>query len=268
MTFPMKRTTLSLLTVATLGATLIACSKNESSASNGGGNGRLEVYLTDAPGDFDSVFVDVQDVRVNYSSDSAGGWQSLGSVRRGAYNLLELTNDRDTLLGSADLQAGRIQQLRLVLGSNNYVVVDGQRHALETPSAQQSGLKLNIHQEVREGITYQLLLDFDAGRSIHRTGNGRYMLNPVIRTSLRAAGGSLRGFVHPDTVQTRVLVLNGTDTVAGTYTVNGAWAIRSVQPGTYQLQFVPQRGNLASQSRTGVVVIQNQVTTVDTVRFQ
>lgn len=50
---------------------------------------------------------------------------------------------------------------------------------LETPSAQQSALKLNIHQPIQEGMLYKLLLDFDVAKSIHKTGNGRCVLKPL-----------------------------------------------------------------------------------------
>jgi hypothetical protein len=263
----MMKSTLNRLAVALLATTsLIACSKSEKSATSS--SGRLEVYLTDAPASFDSVVIDVQDVRVNYSTDTTNGWTSLGGVRTGAYNLLGLTAGRDTLLGASDLSTGRIEQIRLVLGSNNYVISGGQRYNLETPSAQQSGLKLNIHQDVAAGITYRLVMDFDAGRSIHETGNGRFMLKPVIRTTLQAVGGGLRGYVLPSTVRTGVYAIQGTDTVAGTFTNNGAWAISGIAAGSYNLSFVPGDTTYHTATRTGVSVTTSSVTVVDTLRLQ
>ncbi|RYY39425.1 MAG: DUF4382 domain-containing protein [Chitinophagaceae bacterium] len=264
----MLKTALTSLAVASLTSFLfVSCSKSENSAT-GAGSGRLEVYLTDAPGNFDSVFVDVQDVRVNYGSDSASGWQSLAGGARGPVNLLQLVNGNDTLLGASSLTAGRLQQIRLVLGSNNSVVVDGQRYNLETPSAQQSGLKLNIHQDVAEGVTYRLVLDFDAGRSIVRTGNGRYMLKPVIRTTLQAVGGGLRGFVTPDSIRTAVYAIQGTDTVAGTFTSAGAWWLGGLSAGSYSLSFVPADSTIPVQNRSNINVTTSGVTVVDTVRLR
>jgi hypothetical protein len=239
-----------------------ACQKETGAASS---RARLQVYLTDDPGNFEEVVIDVQDIKVNYSSDSSQGWESLSNVKRGSYNILDLVNDKDTLLGDADLAAGRIEQIRLVLGPGNYVKVDGQTYLLQTPSAQQSGLKLNIHQDINAGITYKLLLDFDAARSIVKTGNNKYLLKPVIRTTLEAAGGSIRGFVLPDTVSTAVFALQGTDTVAGTYTANGSFFLKSLQSGTYTLAFVPSDTSYQSQNKPGIVVTNNNVTTVDTV---
>jgi hypothetical protein len=66
--------------------------------------------------------------------------------------------------------------------------VNNQIFLLETPSAQQSGLKINIHLDVNAGILYQMWPDFDAGHSITKAGNNKYMLKPVIRATLQALG--------------------------------------------------------------------------------
>ena len=243
-----------------------ACTKENSSGTD---KARMQVLLTDDPGDFDAVYIDVQDVRINYSSDTANGWVSLGNVLTGEIDLLKLVNDNDTLLADAEINTGRVEQIRLVLGNNNYVMVDGQRHDLTTPSAQQSGLKINIHQDVNEGVLYKLLLDFDVARSVHQTGNGRYMLKPVIRATMEAQGGSIRGFVTPESIVTSVFALQGTDTVAGTVTSNGGYSLRGLSAGSYNLTFVPSDTPTHSiTTRTGIVVNTGQVTTVDTVRLQ
>ncbi len=44
---------------------------------------------------------------------------------------------------------------------------------MKTPSAQQSGLKLNVHEEFLQGVAYEYIIDFDAARSIVKTGNGQ-----------------------------------------------------------------------------------------------
>jgi len=241
---------------------ITSCGK-ETSGSN---KARMQVFLTDDPGDYDAVFIDVQDVRINYSSDTANGWTSLGNVAKGSYDLLKLVNDDDTLLADAAINTGRVQQIRLVLGNNNYVIVDGVRHNLETPSAQQSGLKINIHQDVNEGVLYKVLLDFDVAKSVRKTGNNKYMLKPTIRAILEAVGGSIKGYVLPNNFQTAVLAINGTDTTASTYTDNGAYWLKGLNAGTYTLHFIPTDTTYKKQTKTATVTT-NAVTTVDTVRL-
>ena len=253
---------LSMLTISSF--IFYACSKDNSASAD---KAKLQVYLTDDPGNYDEVIIDVQDIKINYSTDSADGWQSLSNVRVGSYDILKLVDGNDTLLGDAELDAGKIEQIRLILGPNNYVKIDGQTIPLQTPSAQQSGLKLNIHQDVNAGVTYKLLLDFDAARSIVQTGNGKYILKPVIRTSLQAVGGNVQGYVLPDSLRTAVFALQGTDTIAGTYTSGGSYMLKGLDAGTYTLAFSPSDSTYKSQTKTGVVVTNNTVTTVDTVRL-
>jgi hypothetical protein len=241
-----------------------SCSKKESSGS---GKARMQIFLTDDPAPYEAVIIDVQDIKINYSNDTASGWTSLANVNRGSYDLLKLVNDKDTILADAELNTGKVQQIRLILGPDNFVKVAGQMIRLETPSAQQSGLKLNIHQDVNEGVLYKLLLDFDAGRSIHKTGNGKYMLKPVIRTTLQAVGGSIKGYVLPNTFLTNVYAIQGVDTIAGTATSNGAYTIKGLNAGTYNLSFVPSDTSYNNQTKTGISVSTNNVTVVDTVRL-
>ena len=244
---------------------LISCSKNENSSS---GKTQLKVYLTDDPADYDHVFIDVKDVQINVTNDTAGGWQSLSTVNAGTYDLLKLVNDDDTLLASSDIPTGTIEQMRLILGDNNYVVVNGENIPLKTPSAQQSGLKLNIHQSVSSGILYTITLDFDAGKSIVKTGNGNYILKPVIRTVFNAVGGSIKGFVLPDTVTTAVFAIQPPDTIASTFTgSNGGYLIKGLAAGSYTLSFVPNDTSFATETKTGILVTTGNVTTVDTVQL-
>lgn len=259
------RKTLSLALIASFSLLLFACSKKDS--GSGTDKARMQVYLTDGPGDYEAVYIDVQDIKINYSSSADNGWQSLPNVHTGVYDLLKLTNDNDTLLADAELNTGRVEQIRLILGTENYVQLKGQttRIKLETPSAQQSGLKLNIHQDVNEGILYKLLLDFDVAKSIHQTGNGKYMLKPTIRTIMDAIGGSIKGYVKPNTFQSSVLAIQGSDTVASTYTDNGNYLIKGLAAGSYNLHFIPTDTTYQKQIKTGIGVTVNNVTTVDTV---
>lgn len=63
---------------------------------------------------------------------------------------------------------------------DNSVMVDSVIHPLQTPSAQQSGLKIKIDKDLDLDIN-TLTLDFDAEKSIVETGNGGYILKPVIK---------------------------------------------------------------------------------------
>ena len=213
-----------------------ACRKSSSSS----GSGTLEVRLTDGPGPYDAVYIDVQKVEVNVSSDTgaSSGWQTLPLLHPGTYNLLNFRNGLDTVLASVNLPAGTLSQMRLVLGNNNSVVINGQTYPLKTPSAQQSGLKFNIHASLTAGIVYRLWIDFNAGSSIVTTGNGGFILKPVIRTFTEAIGGSIKGYLLPGAAKPEVWAVNGKDTLlALPDSSTGYYLIAGVPAGSWNLDY-------------------------------
>lgn len=226
---------------------------------------RLEVRLTDAPGDYQQVNIDIQQVEVHSESgNQTGGWKSL-EVHKGIYDLLELTNGLDTLLATAELPAGRVSQIRLILGNNNSVKIAGVVSPLSTPSAQQSGLKLNVQTELKEGVTYTILLDFDAARSVVEKGNRTFSLKPVIHAVSEPTSGAIRGVVTPLASAPAVFVILGSDTVATAYTDDsGKFLVRGVPAGIYKVSFNPKVGYTNSQ-KENVNVTVGQITDLGTV---
>ena len=109
---------LSLTLLASFSLLIFACSKNDS--VGGDGKARMQIFLTDDPGEYEAVFIDVEGIEINYSTDPNSGWQPLQNVNTGEYDLLKLVNDDDTMLADAELKTGRIEQIRLKLGSENY----------------------------------------------------------------------------------------------------------------------------------------------------
>jgi hypothetical protein len=246
-----------LVIVAALG--LAACGSDEQTA-------RLEIRLTDAPGDYEAVYVDIQGVEIN-SESGEGGWKQI-EVNKGIYNLIEFRNGMDTLLATAQLPAGKLSQIRLKLGDDNTVVIDGDTKKLTTPSGQTSGVKLNVHADLVEGITYKLWLDFDAARSVVATGSGKFNLKPVIRTYSEAKSGAIKGMVTPAESLPAVFAITGVDTVATTYAdETGKFLLTGVPEGTYIVSFDPKEGFDEFQ-KADVSVSNGVVTDVGVVALQ
>lgn len=142
------------------------------------GTSNVTIKMVDAPGDFQQVNVEVLQVQVNHSGQ---GWINL-PTNAGVYDLLTLQNDVSaTLVNVGVLPSGHLNQFRLILGDENNVMVDSLYYPLATPSAQQSGLKINLNADFAPNSEYELVLDFDAEKSIVTQGNGSYSLKPVIK---------------------------------------------------------------------------------------
>lgn len=237
---------------------------------NEAGQARLQVRLTDAPGDYAAVNVEVIGVEINRTTAEGSGWENLALVKTGMINLLELTNGKNLLLASADLPAGDISQIRLKLGNNNTLVLkDGRTVALTTPSGQTSGLKLQVNETLKADVTYEMLLDFDAAKSIVPRGNsGQYNLKPVIRVITQAVKGGIRGKVDPAAAKPGILVLAGTDTIAGGFTdpATGDFLIKGLPAGSYTVEFTAAEPYKLKETKTATVT-NTDITDIGTVNL-
>lgn len=264
----MKKIILFLIPCAILGLT--SCIKNSSTSPSGPSS--MSVYLVDAPAAYDKVYIDVQSIQVKSSTDSSeNSWQTLIIPRTGVYNLLSFKNGLDTLLGTIQLPSGRISQLRLVLGPNNSIVLNGVTYPLTTPSAQQSGLKLAINANLVAGIDYKIWIDFDAARSIVQTGNGKYILKPVIRTFTQAESGGIKGIVLPVAAKGWVFAIaNATDTVSSTPAElsSGVFLLRGIPASTYKVSFHATAGTYRDTTFTGVTVTTGNITDLGTLKLK
>ena len=245
------------------------CQKEEAlGPGDGSGNGILAVRLTDAPAAYDAVNIAVESVRVHVDSgDSVSGWYTI-SDSPSMYDLLQFTGGRDTLIAEGEIPAGHYSQIRLLIGNGSNVVVGGVTHPLEIPSGSQSGLKLNIQATIIGGVKYVLLLDFDASRSIVVTGNGRYLLKPVIKTVATAVSGSLTGVVSPAATNPTVWAVAGTDTSSTIADTTGFFIFKYLSPATYSLTIVPADTTYRDTTLANVVVLAAQTTDVGTITLQ
>ena len=239
-------------TTAIAAAVLVACGGGGGSA--GGATppaatmGTLGVSMTDAPAcGFDAVNVTVNKVRVHASasaSDLDGGWTDITLSPAKKINLLNLTNGVLESLGQTALAPGHYSQLRLVLDANagtglaNSVIPTGSgaEQTLVTPSATQSGIKLVNEFDVAAGQRVDLVLDFDACKSVHTTGNGKYMLKPVVKVIPTAING-ISGVVNPQ-LGSPVLVTaqqNGVIVSSTVPSATGEFFLARLVPGNYDV---------------------------------
>lgn len=193
-------------------ATLLAACGGGGSSGTAAANGTLRVALTDAPScGYDEVNVTVEKVRVHRSStatDTDPGWSEVVLSPAKRVNLLDLTNGVLAELGQTELPAGTYTQMRLQLASNgstapyanSVVPTGGTETPLDTPSAQQTGLKMNLNLTVAANELADVVLDFDACKSVVTRGaSGRYNLKPVVTVlpRVRLDGLVAEGMVAP-----------------------------------------------------------------------
>jgi hypothetical protein len=146
------------------------------------GTATFRVRMHDQAILYDSVNVDVQQVRIQVSGQ---GWTIL-NTQAGMYNLLDFQNGIDTLIvPPQQIPSGQLNQFRLILGQNNYVVIAGVQYPLALSSQDATGLKINLNEQIVAGQNYTLIVDFDASQSVLLQGNGTYRLKPVLHADLQ-----------------------------------------------------------------------------------
>ncbi len=255
-------------------ATLISCSDDENDSMDNEGTAQVAVKLTDAPGDYDEVWVEVVDVMVKMEAEATAetgtettetgdeeGWVSLGITEAKEINLLELTGGVTELLAETELPAGYLQEMRLVLGDNNSIIVDGQELVLDTPSAQQSGLKVKVDQELQADTYYTFILDFDVDKSVVSQGNGGYSLKPVLRLSVDETSGSIAGIVTPSTEPVLIEAQSSAGTVSAYTNAEGKFQLHGLEPGTYVLTATPEEGLGLEEAVVNNIVVEQGVVT-------
>ena len=240
--------------------------KKDNSNPPPAGNPVLSVKMVDAPSGYDAVNVEVIGLEANFGN----GWTTLAMDNSGVYNLLSFINGNSlALVNETVLEPCTISELRLILGTNNTVVIDGITYDLTTPSGQTSGYKVKMApQQLIAGGVYYLVLDFNAEKSVVETGVGKYILNPVVTGYMQTSVGSIGGTISPVTGAYYCEATNSTDT-AGTYInpATGQFLIPVVLPGNYSVKFFPNAGYV-EKTVPGIVVVAGQTTQMGTITIE
>ncbi|RQR49392.1 DUF4382 domain-containing protein [Burkholderia sp. Bp9126] len=272
----MKNLLKALACASIVSLALVGCGGGD----DGGGTqtGTLHVAMTDAPAcGFDHVFITVSQVRVNMNSnagDNDGGWSTVTLPAPQKIDLLSLTNGALADLGQTALPAGQYQQVRLVLAqnqgntlANSVVPTGGSEQPLATPSATQSGYKIISPFTVQPNTLVDLVLDFNACKSIVQRGNGTYALKPVVTATPTVVSGAITGYVAQAEAGATVYAEQGGKVVRGTIADGtGKFVlsplIQSSTQGNYDVVIV--QNNVASGVVRAVPVVVNTSTAVST----
>ncbi len=257
-----------LVFIALVSVSFISCEDDDDIILDKSEKAHLIVGLIDAPGDYQQVNIDIQDVQITPGGLDSG-FISLPNVNAGIYDLLTLANGFEATLSDADIDTGYISQIRLILGDSNTVMVDSVLHELKVPSGSQSGLKVKIDTTFSAGITYHIVLDFDAAKSVVSAGNsGKYLLKPVIRTFVTANSGAIKGVVSPNEFSAVYAILN-LDTFSTFTADSGDFLIQGVPPGTYDVLIQPNdSSSFMDTTINNVGVLLGLTTDLDTILLQ
>ena len=259
----MKRILVFALLIVCAGFTIQSCKKD-----NKVSQGKMEVRMTDSPGDFVALNVEILKIEA-YLENS--GWVTINETSK-EINILDLTNGAEVTIASATtVQPGTYTKLKVTFSGSNsltFNVAGGQSTVnLSFGSNFQGQVEVPIHCQVSNGITSSILLDFNVGSSIAQTGGG-YTLNPVIAEIADPSTG-VQGNISG--AEKAAISLSNSSYNASTFTnANGYFLIKGVPDGTYQMK-IEAKGQgevLASQkSLQNVTITKGQIKSLGSIQI-
>lgn len=268
-----------------------ACKKNDSAGSEvAAGKQQLSLYLTDAPGLFDHVYVDIKSVKVlvdtskdtrrhdnedwdrrgsnDRKNDSSFVWEEL-SIRAGVYDILNFRNGVDTLFASNTIVNGSIRLIKVELGTNNSVVKDSVTYPVSLPLGDKNYVLIKLRgNECEEFVPgrRRLWLDFDVSRSVIVDFRNQFFLRPVFHFFTVSTTGSIAGRIEPKDGFPVVSVYNSADTAYALPDRNSNFKLRGLKEGTYTV-FVNASNGYKDATIGNVVVKAPGETSVGTIKL-
>lgn len=289
----MKKTTqfVAATLIAIVSLVAVACNKS-TSVENGPGIQQVNFMLTDGPGSYDNVFVDIKSLQIVIDTAREGSrkrdtcnWDHIGSnresrkdsglvwttipIKAGVYDILKFRNGLDTLFASANVPKGSVRLVRIEFGTNNSLVKDSVTHPLNlSPNLPNfMVIKLKGHEfEEFASRRHRLWLDFDVRRSIIEA-NGRFYLVPVMHTFVEKNTASVAGKVKPRNAKAVITLFNNTDTAYALPNKDGEFKMRGLKDGTYKL-FVKASNGYRDTTINNVVVVQPKTTSVGVIELK
>lgn len=270
---------------------MTACNKSASvDTTLPAGKEHLSLYLTDGPGLFDKVLIDIRSVKVlvdtcpntrhhdnddwdhhgdnDQKKDSCFVWENL-NVKAGVYDILKFRNGADTLLAASGITKGSIRLIKIEMGTNNSVVKDSVSYPVFLRADARNfiliKLKGNECEEYMPGKR-RLWLDFDITRSIIQERDNKFYLKPVFHFYTVSSTGSISGKVGPKDGYPVVTVFNAKDTAYALPDKEGYFKLRGIKTGTYSV-FINASNGYVDTTVTNVVVIAPKETSVGTIKL-
>jgi hypothetical protein len=241
-----------------------SCSKPEiiqsgGPLSTGSLSKEISVIISDAPADFQQVYIDIKKVEIKELSDENlmpgnpvlsadtdeeargiisvdfGTWKAI-SFSPQNLDLLALRNGREQILGSVMVK-NAVSKVRITLGSESYAIdKQGNQHPLLMNPANESVFYIQLSEnDLDENLMSgkrEIRLDFDLFKSVVEN-NGILSLEPHIRPFSISGYGILEGFANTQNGSLAIVAVEDENGVIATTITehDGYFQLRGIRTG-------------------------------------
>jgi len=248
-----------------------SCSKEE---ENTPGN-TFKVRMTDAPGDFVALEMEIVGVDIYHNTE---GWINLSSETQ-MISVLDLTNGQEIELAhNTAVNAGLYTKIRIRFGDNNTLTLFGEMQSGGLGNIDVSlawnGPKeavIEINREVSAESGADVLVDFHVAESVSEgVSLGEYVMHPVI-TEIRDAQTGIQGKVE-GSLMAAILLTNGENTYSTYIDASDNFMVRGIEPGTYDMTIIPNRFDpdeiVAEEKQiNNIVILQGEIKQMGTIQL-
>ena len=246
---------------------------NQNGNNNGNASrdkGVFVVELTDAPGDFAALEMEIASVDAYVENE---GWVNLNSETQ-FVNILELTNGNDlTIASETSANAGMYTHVRITFGQDNSLTLHSDltmgglglsgEVTMDVAFQGSHEVVIEVNEELESGDTASVLLDFNVAQSVIAEAQA-YVIDPVI-TEIEDAETGVQGQIDA-ALNAAILITNGTDTASTYADAQGSFIIRGLAEGEYVMTVIEESQSFLNElvaeehEVSGIIVTEGEIT--------
>lgn len=227
----------------------------------------VNVLLIDAPAHWDSVIVEILAVELELVPNAREGeiqkiflpYES-GDKK---VDISKLVGGTALPVSRKEIQLGIITGITLKLGTANSLYLDEDRFPLELPAGE-TDYYLPVSINLEQGLSYDLILDFDLEKSIQVTNPEPLTLdfNPTILAYSGIGRGGLTGTTSPSELRPVIFAVNQKGSVSTHTNSNGNFSFH-LEPGTYDVFIDPKDSRYNPDTIRRVIIESGKTTPLD-----
>lgn len=227
----------------------------------------VNILLIDAPAQWDSVIVEIQGVELEFVPNGREGEvQRIFLPYEPADKLIDisqLVGGTSLPVARSEMQLGVITGMTLRLGPENALYLNEDRYGLALPEGK-TDYFLPISVDLEQGISYDLIIDFDLEKSIQVTDPDPLTLdfNPILSAFSGIGRGDLTGTTSPTSLRPVIFAVNEDESVSTHTNSSGNFLFR-LEPGSYDVFIDPKDSRYNADTVRGVIIESGKATPLD-----